>query len=520
MELVLNVLYIYVAAYSVFFLVSAIKNLNDKKFRIQKKYSNINFQNNLCIIIYSHNNEVSLENLIKQLKEQDYGVENFSTYVILDNCSDNSEKIFIGDNFVQVFSIKDQGTIGKDQAISILLEKLSATQNCNAYVFLDANRHIDADFLTTINASLMDAPVISGSTILLGENLNLRQKIKLTFHKYYTNFLQKSRTLMGLAVTIDSDILIMRQDLMEKIGCIDFQSIESELKYSLLLSKIGCKCVFNPNVKTYINVNDFDLRIPSLTTRLDLFKNCFVQMWTTNFAFFEHVCSLLTPNVLLVMLAYAYLLKNSYNYYFMVDFSVVLVSFCILILGFSISLLNSGLYSKDYIYLFLYPIYSIGHIFRNFPLCRKIRNQISYKKETRANTERLSVDVNVTDGKNNIPCKLELLSENGLAKVVFMFKNKKFTTKTHLRMVDAISELINKLLEYGFVLKICQCCASFTPNIDGSTNMVKGFCHRKFANLPANAEVPTLLWNGCRGFHQSGVSNDVIEEIFGVNTKG
>ncbi len=513
MELVLNALYIYVAIYSIYFFILSIKNLNDKKFRIQKKYSNLSLKNHLCLIIYSHNNELILENLVKQLKEQDYPVENFSTYLILDNCSDNSEKLFINDNFVQVFSIKDQGTIGKDQAISILLEKLSAMQNCNAYVFLDANRLIENDFLSSINAALSDESVISGSTILLGENLNLRQKIKITFHKYYTNFILKSRSLMGLAGTIDSDILVMRQDLMEKIGCIDFQNINSELKYSLLLSKIGFKCSFNPNIKTYINVNDFNLRIPSLSARLNLFKSCLLQIWTKNFVFTEHVFSLLTPNILLAVLGYAYLLKNSYNYYFMVDFSVVLVSFCILILGFSISLLSSKLYSKDYIYLFLYPIYSIGHIFKNFPVFRKIRNTISDKKDKITNSETLTVDVNVTDGRNNIPCKLELISENGLAKVSFMFKKKKFITKTHLRMVDAISELIMKLSEYGFVLKICQCCTNFTPNIDGSTNMVKGFCKHQFMTMQTQGELPTLLWNSCKGFTQNQ-SNGVIEEIF------
>jgi ABC-type multidrug transport system fused ATPase/permease subunit len=317
---------------------------------------------------------------------------------------------------------------------------------------------------------------------------------------------------MNLAATIDSDILIMRQDLMEKIGCVDFQNINTELKYSLLLSKIGCKCTFNPNIKTYINIDEFDLRIPSLSTRLSLFKSCFTQIFTKNFAFTEHVMSLLTPNVLLLILAYAYLLKYSFKYYFVVDFTVVLLSFIVLILGFAISLLNSKLQSKEFIYLFLYPIYSLGHVFKNFPLCRKIRNTIKGKKDSKANTETLSVDVMVTDGKNNIACKLELISDNGLAKVVFLFKNKKFTTKTHLRMVDAITELITKLTDYGFTLKICQCCASFSPNIDGSTNMVKGFCNHAFASSPTSA-IPTLLWNSCRGFNQN-TSNNVIEEMF------
>lgn len=512
MEIILNLLYIYIAVYSVYFLILAIKNLNDKSFNLQKKYTNVKYRNNLNVIIYSHNNEATLENLVKQLKEQDYPTEFFSTYVILDNCSDNSEKLFINEPFVQVVNIKDQGTIGKDQVISIILEKLSASQNCNAYVFLDAKRYIDKDFLSMINISLMNSHVVTGKTVLVGEKLNLIQKIRKTYHKYYTNFILKSRSLMGFANIIDSDVLVMRQDLLEKIGCVDFQNINTELKYSLLLSKIGCKCSFNPNIKTYLNIDDFKLKTPSLKTKLALFKNCCLQMKLGTFNFNEHVLSMLAPNVFLLLAGYVYLLFYSYKYYFLVDFSVVLLSFVVLILGFSVSLLNSKLKSTDYIYLFLYPIYSLGHSFKNLTLCRKITSAITGKKDYESNTEKLSVDVWVTDGKNNIPCKLELISENGLAKVKFMFRKKKFTTQANLRMFDAITELSNKLAEHGFILKICQCCNHFRPNIDGSTNMVKGFCNNVFSNSQAGP-IPTLLWNSCKAFNRNQ-SNNVIEEIF------
>lgn len=512
MELILNVLYIYVAVYSVYFLALAIRNLNDRRFRIQQKYNQFSFQNNFCIIVYSHNNEATLENLVKQIKEQDYASENYSTYVILDNCSDNSEKLFINDGTVQVFNIKDQETVGKDQAISILLEKLSAVQNFNAYIFLDANRYVEKDFLYQVNSALIDSPVISGSTVLMTENFTLKNKIKSVFHKYYTNFIQKSRSLMGFASIIDSDILVMRQDIMEKIGCIDFQTIDTELKYSLLLSKVGFKCIFNPNVKTYINVDDFELRIPSLSARFALFKSCFTQIWTPNMTFNEQVLSLIAPNVWMLAVVYVYILKHSFNFYFMVDFSVVLLTFVLLIAGFCISLVNSKLTSKEIPYLLLYPFYSLGHIFKNFPLCRKIRKKLKGGSDSEFESEKMTVDVSVTDGKNTIPCKLELISENGLAKVKFMFKKKKFTTSTNLRMVDAIKELTEKLDEYGFVLKICQCCKHFTPNIDGSTNMVKGFCNYEFSSSPQTGQIPTLLWNSCRGYSHSKISS-VIEDI-------
>lgn len=513
MELLLDILYIYIALYSVFFLILAIKNLNDRKFRITQKCDSSVFQNKLCVVIYSHNNATSLENLLKLLKAQDYAQQNFNTYVILDNCSDNSEKLFINDDFANVFNIKDQGTIGKDQAISILLEKLSTIEHCNAYVFLDANRYIEKNFLSSINSALEKSPVVSGKTILVGEDLNLRQKIKLTFHKYQTNFILKSRALLGLAMTIDSDMLAMRQDLMEKIGCIDFQNINAELKYSLLLSKIGCKCTYNPNIKTYINIDDFKLRIPSITTRLNLFKNCFTQIWTKNIPFFEQAMSLITPNILVLLLSYYCLISCALNYYFMVDFSVILVSLCVLILGFSLSLVNAELKSKELLYLLLYPLYSLGHITRNFPIIRYLRNKSRWQKQLAKNTQKLIVDVTVTDGKKIIPCKMALLSENGLAKVAFMFRKKKFTTKTNLRMVDAIAELTQKLEDYGFVLRICQCCANFSPNIDGSTNMVKGFCQRQYSTIQSEGGIPTLLWNSCEAFNQSR-SHGVIEKIF------
>ena len=512
MEILLNILYFYIAIYSVFFLVLAIRSLNDRKFRIQEKYNNFNYLNNFCVIIYSHNDEKTLENLVNQLKNQDFPIENFSTYLILDNCTDNSEKLFINDNFVQVFNVQNQERIGKDQAISILLEKLSTMQNCNAYVFLDANRNIEKDFLYSINSALIQSPVMSGSTILVGENLNLRQKIKIAFHKYYTDFIQKSRSLMGLATIIDSGVLIMRSDIMDKIGCVDFQNRNTELKYSLLLSKIGCRCTFNPNVKTYMGVDDFILRIPSLTARVSLFKNCFTQIWTNNFVFNEQVLSLLAPNVLLLIVSYLYLLQYSYKYYFIADFSIVLLSFVALLLGFSISLLNSKLKSSEVALLLLYPIYSIGHILRNFPLCRKIRCSMGRKTPETINSDSLMVHVEVTDGKNIIPCSLELVSENGLAKVKFIFRKKKFSTTTHLRMVDAIKELTIKLADYGFVLKICQCCKSFSPNIDGSTNMVKGYCGFPFAGHYKNEPLSTLLWNCCQGFEYNKI-NSMIEEI-------
>ena len=80
MELVLDILYIYVAVYSFYFLALAIRNLNDKPFKIEKRYATHEEKDNLAIVIYARNNKITLENLVKELKMQDYPVNNFPCF--------------------------------------------------------------------------------------------------------------------------------------------------------------------------------------------------------------------------------------------------------------------------------------------------------------------------------------------------------------------------------------------------------------------------------------------------------
>ncbi|MCQ2790110.1 MAG: glycosyltransferase family 2 protein, partial [bacterium] len=498
MTLLLDLLYIYVVVFSFYFLFLAIKNLNTKSFKKQQRLENTGIQRKLCLIIYAHNNLKNVENIVKQLKEQTYSQENFMTFLVLDNCTDGTASVFASESMLNIFNVSDQCTIGKDQALSILLEKLRTHDVGEAYVFLDANRFIGSDFLSSINNALSYSHVVTGSTTLLGTDLSLRQNIKMAFHKYYTNFLLSARSLMGLATILDSNVFAIKKELMMNYDRVNFKTIADELSLSLSLTKHDQKCVFNPNVKTYIHVDEFDLRIPSLSARLSMFKSALPQTLMAKFAYTEQVYSLISPNVLITLLIYGFILQYSFGYYFIADFTIVLMTAGILILAFALSLVNSQLKNKEFLYLFMYPFYSFAHVLKHFPICRLVRTKL-FAKKAPATSDKFVVDVLVTDGRRTIPCKMELISESGLAKVKFMFKNKKFETKTNLGMINAITELVNKLADYGFILKICHCCSNFSQNNDGSTNRIKGFCN-KCQSATQSSVTPTLLWNSCECF--------------------
>lgn len=513
MEFILDILYIYVAIYSLYFLALAIRNLSDKPFKIEKRYSQYSDKVNLAVVIYARNNKITLDNLIKELKMQDYPVDNFRIFVILDNCSDCSEQLFANEPFINLINIKDVGTVGKDQAISILIERLSKDDTIDSYIFIDADRSIPANFLTTVNAALINHSALSGETLILTDNLGPVDKIKAAYQKYHMNFMRKARSLFGLAASADSGVFVIKKQLVDQIGSVDFKDINSELKYSMLLSKVKCPCTYNPNIQTYVDTANYEFRKPRLSARLDLFKNCFTELKAKNFVFTEHTFSLLNPNIWTLLIIYGILLKHSFRYYFFVDFKVVLLSFIVLVAGFGISLINSKLRMNEIALLAAYPIYSLCHIIKNLPPIRMIKNKIEHKEELPKDTEKLSIEAFVMnkDGRE-LPCKLEFISESGLAKIKFIYKKKKFITARHLRMIDALQEIRQKLYDYGFVLKICSCCKHFKSTPDGSTNMLKGICDNDYPSPTLKEKRSTLIWNSCTDFEPAKVAN-LLDEI-------
>lgn len=468
---------------------------------------------NLCVVIYTHNNFEALKLMLKQLTNQSYGSTDFFIQVILDNCNDHSEELINEFTNLKTLNLSDGVTVGKDQSISILTESLRLNDNIDAYVFLDVNRFIESDFLENVNIALTKSLAITGNTVIIENALTRVEKIKTTYQKYMTNFVRKSRSLFGLSDIVDSNIFAINKKLLDKIDMIDFKDINSELKFSLILSKSGVPCQFAYNVKTYIKIYNFNFEKPSLSKRIMLFKDCFSQLFTLNYKFNEHVFSLISPNIFAIIVLTAFFLSLSFKYYFLFNFSFVFLIFSMLLLGFAISIIKAEIYAKDFLYLLGYPFISLVHILDNLPPYRFIKKLTGFtKKSVKKNVSKYSIRVQATDGKSLVPCKLDLISENGLAKVIFRFKSKNFTTGNHIRMYEAIQELTSKLNEYGFVLKICQCCEYFTSNIDGSKNMVKGFCNFKFKNRQLGVELETVLWNTCPACNPQK-NQSIIEEI-------
>lgn len=500
----MTLLYIYITIFTVYFIFLAAISMKPVR-KIRDKYTPKD--SNLCVVLYATGKTDTLENLIKQLKNQNYPKQNYTIYTILDKCENVSEVTLQSDLNVNVINIDNLEPIGKSQAYSIIAEKLHDIKDLDAYVFLDAKHYVDSDFLNNVNFYLSKYDVFNPMVNYLPQenSLGFWQNVKSSYSRYCLKFIAESRTRLGLTNIINTDAFIIKKDLINKIAVFDFKDLISEVNYTIKLAKEGYKVAFLEDLKVYTCIDNFNYRIPSLSKRINIMWNEFFKQ--PNFLGKEFIYSLIQPNWLICIFTYVVLLKHSYIFPFWVGYSTIFITSLILLMAFSASLMNTKLYPKEYLYLLAYPLLSIARVLYNFPPIRGIRNMI--KATTRKHKiEKMSTNAIVTDGVNDYPCQLEFISDDGLARVTFINKGKKYTTKNnHLRMIDAVRELTTKLADYGLTLKVCQCCKYFQPIVDGSTNMVKGCCNCQFQGRTPGDIIPTLIWNTCPKFEEHNVVN-------------
>ena len=320
----LAVLLIYVIAFTVYYTACVVHSAQAKKFLLKQKYHAAARPNNIITIIYARNNESTIVPLLEALNKQHYPKENYQTHIILDHCTDNSSNIleFIGG--AKIWRVGENAPVGKDEAISWILEGLLSYQNIDAFIFLSADRYIDENFLASVNSNLTDEKILVGSTDYLVRSKTLLNAVKTTYHSYVNRILNCGRSLMGLANVVDSDIFVIRKEVLDKIKCVDFKDNNSELKYTTLLVRNGFIPKFCPLIKTYTSIDNFKSRKPAVSFKLSLVWNCLRLLLKSPPKFGEFLMNILAPNFWFLTLVYFGLLSftNTYELICYTDHSI------------------------------------------------------------------------------------------------------------------------------------------------------------------------------------------------------
>ena len=144
LKILTYVVMIITSFYLLYFVVMAVGVFRRKKEKILTSK-----KNNFAVVIAARNEETVIANLVNSLKKQNYPEENYQIYVIVNNCTDNTEKVAKeagAEVIICTEKVKSKGDV-----LKFTFNKLKDNSDIDAYVIFDADNIVDRDFLNKMN---------------------------------------------------------------------------------------------------------------------------------------------------------------------------------------------------------------------------------------------------------------------------------------------------------------------------------------------------------------------------------
>ena len=475
---ILLIIYLFVyCGYQLFFYIKA-RDI-EKYFEMHEKTRSIMIdKRKLCVIIWATCKDKNLDKLLSVLNSQSYSKENYEVHVVYqkeENDTSATRDFALG---ARIHNIQNPDYFSKDKAVNLFVQKMIEEQKFDAFVFLGANRMIGEKYLENINKSLGESCVLVGSKVCTNENPQFAKRIKASIISAYLKYVNRTnsivRSLFELPFFVDGENLVITSDVLEKMG------------YSKISDTI------TPYIITAVDVKNYDFSSPSWRNKFSLFAYYFPLLIFKSNPFKEFILFLLKPNSLVVLFSYILLFVLSiYMPNHVAQKVVALLGVC-LILNFAVSVKVSQIQIKEIFWLMLYPLclsWQKLKILINALTMRSIINS-EYEEE---NVSSATINAVANNGKKDFVCKLDLVSEDGMRKVVFREGNRFIVTDSYLRMYDALADMTYKLKTKGITLKICQNCNHFSISPDGTLDCLNGKCQVSQNEI--------LIWNGCQYFY-------------------
>src|SRR5215471_11267979 len=118
---------------------------------LRKEVASINF----AILIFAHNEEGIIDSLLASLFQLVYPKDQYSVYVVADNCTDHTAELVRATGWAHVYERFDQERRGKGYALRWLMQKLTEDPlGYDAYVILDADSVVMPTFLQAMASEL------------------------------------------------------------------------------------------------------------------------------------------------------------------------------------------------------------------------------------------------------------------------------------------------------------------------------------------------------------------------------
>lgn len=204
--------------------------------KLKEKPYIVNKQHKFLIILPAHNEEAVIGNLISSLKKLDYSKDLYDIVVIVDNCTDNTEKI-ARDMGAKVYirNVTDPSKKTKGYAMQEYLNTILADKNMDydAFCVFDADNIVDKNFLKVMNKHLCQGEeVVQGYRDIKNPTDSWISAGYAIFYWMMNRFYHLARYNAGLSPLINGTGFMVKFDAIRDTGW-NTNTLTEDIEFSL-----------------------------------------------------------------------------------------------------------------------------------------------------------------------------------------------------------------------------------------------------------------------------------------------
>lgn len=201
-------------------------------------------QHKFAYLICAHDEEKVVGQLIESIKQQDYHKELINTFVVCDNCTDNTKKIAEELGCI-VLERNDTSKKGKCYALDFAIKEINANYgylNTEAYIIMDADNLVTPNYTSKMN-DCFDTGSDVATSYRNGKNLDknwISACSSLIFLRE-CELIHKSRRRLNLGTYISGTGFYISDRLLKQLNGWPFTSLIEDIEFSIWCSNNNIK---------------------------------------------------------------------------------------------------------------------------------------------------------------------------------------------------------------------------------------------------------------------------------------
>lgn len=218
----------------------------------RKKYPKGTPHKFACLIA-ARNESLVIGDLIDSIKQQTYPAELVTTFVIADNCTDNTAEI-ARERGAVVYERQNKELIGKGYAIDALIKSIENDYGdvFDGYFVFDADNVLDENFIDEMNntfSSGFDIVTSYRNSKNYGDNW-----ISAGYALWYlreSRYLSHARSILGTSCAVSGTGFLFSRRIKNKIGGWPYHLLTEDIEFSVAQIIDGEKIGFAPKAELY-----------------------------------------------------------------------------------------------------------------------------------------------------------------------------------------------------------------------------------------------------------------------------